>query len=70
MAEQRIIVEIDEDGKITAKTNGFKGEACLDELQKLLGEEAAPSKLKPTDDFYQKTTVDSKQKQSIGGGKL
>ncbi|UGV41775.1 DUF2997 domain-containing protein [Methanococcoides orientis] len=67
MAEQRITIEIDEEGKIVAKTSGFKGEACMDELQKLLDGEVCPSTLKPTDDFHQKKTVNSQQKQSLGG---
>jgi len=67
LAEQRITIEIDEEGKIIAKTSGFKGEACLEELQKLLDEEISPLSLKPTDDFYQKDTIISQQKQSIGG---
>lgn len=53
MAEQRITIEIDEDGKITAKTAGFYGEACLDALQDLLGMEDIPVTIKPSDDYYQ-----------------
>lgn len=66
LAEQRITIEIDEDGKILAKTGGFKGESCLEALQELLEEHLSPSSFKPTDDYYQQTTAKSQQKQSMG----
>ena len=36
MKEQRIIVEIDRDGGITADAEGFTGDACLRDLERLL----------------------------------
>jgi len=36
MKEQRITIEIDECGKITADAEGFSGDACLRDLDKLL----------------------------------
>ncbi|MGP3927935.1 DUF2997 domain-containing protein [Streptomyces sp. 8N616] len=36
MKEQRIEVEIDRDGRITAEADGFSGDACLRDLEKLL----------------------------------
>ena len=36
MKEQRIIVEIDSDGGITADAEGFNGDACLRDLERLL----------------------------------
>jgi Protein of unknown function (DUF2997) len=36
MKEQRITVEIDYDGRITAEAEGFSGDACLRDLEKLL----------------------------------
>ena len=30
MPEQKIIVTIDSEGSLSAKTSGFKGEACLE----------------------------------------
>ncbi len=38
MKEQQIIVDIDPSGKITADAEGFSGDACLQELEKLLGD--------------------------------
>lgn len=36
MKEQRITVEIDHEGRITADAEGFTGEACLRDLERLL----------------------------------
>lgn len=36
MKEQRITIEIDREGRITADAEGFSGDACLRELDQLL----------------------------------
>jgi hypothetical protein len=36
MKEQRIVIEIHHDGQITADAEGFSGDACLRDLEKLL----------------------------------
>ena len=36
MKEERIVVTIDADGAMTAKTSGIKGERCIEELEALL----------------------------------
>jgi hypothetical protein len=36
MKEQRITIEIDRDGRIRADAEGFNGDACLKELERLL----------------------------------
>ena len=36
MKEQRIAIEIDREGRITADADGFSGDACLRELERLL----------------------------------
>jgi hypothetical protein len=41
MKEQRIVVEIDRLGRISADAEGFSGDACLKELERILGEVAA-----------------------------
>ena len=57
MGEQRIIIEINPDGSIKAKTDGFRGETCMTALQELLGKDEFFSSVKPSDEFYQETTV-------------
>jgi hypothetical protein len=54
MPEQQITLLIDEEGCITAKTNGFKGETCLEALDNLLGEKLNVAQVKTTDEFDQK----------------
>jgi hypothetical protein len=66
MAEQRIVVTIDENGKINASTEGIKGEMCLDELQDLLGELVDLESITKTDEFHQK--VDAKSQVKIQRG--
>jgi hypothetical protein len=53
MAEQRIVITIDENGKINAATEGIKGEMCLTELQELLGEMENIQSISKTDEYYQ-----------------
>lgn len=36
MREQRITVEIDREGRITADAEGFTGDACLRDLERIL----------------------------------
>ena len=62
MAEQRIIVTIDENGKINASTDGLKGEVCLSELQELLDMENLQS-VKKTDEYYQENELKNKNMQ-------
>ena len=62
MAEQRIIVTIDENGKINASTDGLKGEVCLSELQELLDMENLQS-VKKTDEYYQANELKNKNIQ-------
>jgi len=65
MPEQRITVTIDEKGKITAKTAGFQGEACLDELQSLLEEFGTIHEVKKTDEYYQQNAVTVTRQQKL-----
>ena len=67
MPEKRITIDIDEDGKISAKTAGFTGEACLDALMELLDKDEVPMIIKPTDDYYQQRKVSAKETIKQGG---
>jgi len=62
MAEQRIEITIDENGKISASTEGIKGEVCLDELQELLGNLEELQSMSKTDEFYQVNELKSQNK--------
>jgi hypothetical protein len=65
MAEHRIEITIDENGKINASTEGIKGEMCLDKLQELLGELDDMDSVTKTDEFYQKETVVNTVQQTV-----
>jgi hypothetical protein len=65
MAEHRIEITIDQDGKINAATEGIKGEMCLDKLQELLGELGDVDSVFKTDEYYQKETVVTTVRQTV-----
>ena len=65
MAERRIEITIDQDGKINAQTEGIKGEMCLDALQELLGELDDMESVSKTDEFYQKETAVHSVQQTV-----
>lgn len=46
MPEQKITLTIDDDGAISAKTSGFKGESCLEALDELLNLNGVVSSVK------------------------
>ena len=66
MKEQKITVDIDRDGRISAEADGFSGDACLRDLERLL-EDLAPGKAaverKPDAGTARLAT---KQKQGLG----
>jgi hypothetical protein len=57
MAEYRIEITIDQDGKINASTEGIKGEMCLDKLQELLKDIIDLESYEKTDEWYQKSDI-------------
>ena len=70
MKEQRITVTIDADGKMSAKTNGLKGETCIEELESLLSELAELDDVKHTREYHEKdpkTVQNHSTKQRLGG---
>jgi len=64
MREQRITVTIDAEGKMSAKTNGLKGETCIEELEALLSELAELDDVKHTKEYNEKDPR-AAQNQSI-----
>ncbi|MGR5353375.1 DUF2997 domain-containing protein [Vibrio sp. DNB22_19_2] len=65
MPEQKITLLIDEEGAITAKTSGFKGESCLDALDDLLDLESNVSSVKKTDEYHQRQTLVQRNKLEV-----
>lgn len=64
MREQRITVTIDADGKMSAKTNGIKGEACIEELEALLAELAELDEIEHTREYQEKDPRAAQSTQS------
>lgn len=67
MPEQKIVITIDDEGAITAKTKGFMGESCLEALVELLDLDGAVSDVKKTDEYHQQQTLRNTRQQSIKG---
>lgn len=70
MIEQRITVTIDAEGKMSAKTNGLKGETCIEELEALLSELAELDDVTHTREYREKdprSAQRSSTKQRLGG---
>ena len=68
MAEHRIEIIIDQDGKISASTEGIKGEVCLAKLQELIGDLADLESYEKTDEWFQDVEIASinSQTQPLG----
>ena len=54
--KEKIIIEIDEDGKITAEAEGFIGKICMKELEKILEDMPEIEDTKHKKDYYKKDT--------------
>lgn len=65
MPEQKIVITIDEEGAINAKTSGFKGESCLEALDELLDLEGSVTQLKKTDEYHQQQTIQQNSSISL-----
>lgn len=71
MKEERIVVTIDANGTMTAKTTGIKGERCIEELEALLSELAELDEIQHTREYKEKDAPvknASQQRQHLGGG--
>ncbi len=62
MAEERITITIDAEGKVQASTEGFKGDVCIEELEKLLGDLVELEKITETDEHHQQVRIAHRQK--------
>jgi hypothetical protein len=71
MKEERIVVTIDANGTMTAKTTGIKGERCIEELEALLSELAELDEIHYTREYKERDAPvknASQQRQRLGGG--
>lgn len=71
MKEERIVVTIDANGTMTAKTTGIKGERCIEELEALLSELAELDEIQHTREYKEKDAQvknTSQQRQRLRGG--
>jgi len=60
MAEKKIVIDIDDKGKIKAETFGMEGLDCLNELDKLLKDLALETETTKKPEFFKEgTTVDN-----------
>lgn len=67
MPEQKIVLTIDDEGAIVAKTSGFKGDSCLEALDALLQLEGVVSHMKKTDEYHQQAVKTATNKQTLKG---
>ena len=70
MREQRITVTIDAEGKMSAKTDGLKGETCIEELEALLSELSELDDVTHTREYREKDPCSAQRsstKQRLGG---
>ncbi|WP_017221384.1 DUF2997 domain-containing protein [Moritella dasanensis] len=65
MAEQKITLIIDEDGAISAKTQGFAGNTCLDALDEIMDVQPVTS-IRTTDEFNQNVVRNVAKKVTQG----
>jgi hypothetical protein len=66
MKEQRITIEIDPDGRITADADGFSGDACIRDLERLLDGLAAGTATVERKPDAGKALVASTRSQTVG----
>jgi len=55
--EEKIIIEIDENGRIMAEADNFTGPVCLSQIEELLSDIAEIQHVKKTDGYYKEAVV-------------
>ena len=66
MPEERITITIDGEGDISASTEEFKGETCLEALEKIFEGSLEIKGFKKTDEYFQQNVKTTKRTQKIG----
>jgi len=62
MPEQRVVITIDDEGRVMARTHGFKGVSCVEALDDLLELDGVVGHAKKTDEFHQRTGMQQARK--------
>lgn len=74
MAEENIQIIVHDDGRIEFSTHDIKGEACMEELNEILGELVDDlENAKTTSEYHEppskrKTNIGAKKQQKTGSG--
>ena len=66
MKEYKITVVIEQDGSISADTEGFTGDSCIEALDCLLDEAGSTQTEDKKSGYYQKIKTKSQKRISIG----
>lgn len=67
---KEIIIEIDENGKITADAIGFKGDVCLQKIKEILKNMPPIDKIDKKPDFFEESVKEkTESKLKVKGGK-
>lgn len=59
MEEKKIVIKIDEDGKLNAETFGMYGTECIDEIDKLMKDIALAGMHRKKQEFYEQKSTSS-----------
>lgn len=65
MGEEIINIDIDENGEIFIETNGIKGPACTEEVEKLLKELAIVTDTNKSDEYFMENSAGIAIKETV-----
>lgn len=67
MKERKIEVKINEDGSLEIDADGFTGDACIKEIEDMIGDISMTKEIEKKPEYYKKTKKTSRQYISQGG---
>jgi len=67
MKEHKIQVTINEDATMTIDAEGFAGDACVKEVEKLLDDIASLGEIRKKPDYYKNVAQRQHRTTSVGG---
>ena len=65
MGEEIINIEIGENGEVFIETNGIKGPACIDEVEKLLKELVFVTDMNKSDEYFMENSAGITLKNTV-----